>query len=284
MFLAFSYSSMESSTYPSLQLPQLLKAAQSQHTLASPPHPGSLPQPCFPSNTTASSKPARAVFNQEQLKTIKDLVNEAKFIVGFGPITADYITNTAGGDRDQKVLNAALNFMRNKLGITEDEIKNEDILATFLPDDTKIPRIYVQLVSHAHANFCLDLVRTLRNPELKVVKFIPKQFRARNRAIEAEAFILRKRTVPPFKTRIEYSDEDLVLTKCLNNHHTFVQHAPSAPHLLAGNVTDPRKIALLIQVSPRRTECIRLASPLMKLWRTSLRMVGMVSMVWKQTS
>ena len=66
------------------QLPQLLRAAQSHHTLANPPHPGSLPQPCFPSDASAiTARPARAAFNQEQLKTIKDVVNKAKFIVGF---------------------------------------------------------------------------------------------------------------------------------------------------------------------------------------------------------
>jgi hypothetical protein len=68
------------------------------------------------------------------------------------------------------------------------------------------------------------LIRTLRKPDLKVVKFVPSQFRARSRALETEAFILRKHTLPPFKTKIEYSDDDLVLTKCLHNHHTFVHH------------------------------------------------------------
>ena len=81
-------------------------------------------------------------------------------------------------------------------------------------------------MSHAHADFILELVRTLRNPELKVVKFVPKQFRARNRTLENEAFILRKHTVPPFMTKIDYIEDDLVLTKCLLSQHTFVPHLP----------------------------------------------------------
>ena len=142
-------------------------------------------------------------------------------------ITADDIAHADGNDQAEKVRSAAVSFIRMKLGITIDEIKDEDILITFLPDDLNIPRVYAQLPSHAHADFFFDLIRTLRKPELKVVKYVPKEFRARNRAIESEAYTLRKHTVPPFKTRIQYSDDDLVLTKCLHNQHTFVQHEAS---------------------------------------------------------
>ena len=65
---------------------------------------------------------------------------------------------------------AALDFIINKLGVTEHEIKQEDIVKTALPDDSNIPRIYVEFSSHDQADFCLDLVRTLKNPDLRVVK------------------------------------------------------------------------------------------------------------------
>ena len=215
-------------------LPQLLKASQQPHIPSSPPNPAFLPQPHFPSATTAISamrtaqtRSSEPTFNSDQLMTIRDIVSKAKYIVGLGPITADDIANALGDDHTEKVRAAVVTFTRMKLGITTDEIKDEDILHTFLPDDVNIPRVYAQFPSHAHADFFFDLIRTLRKPELKVVKFVPREFRARNRAIESEAFTLRKHTLPPFKTRIEYSDDDLVLTKCLHNHHTFVQHEAS---------------------------------------------------------
>ena len=71
------------------QLPLLLKASQQPHPLtpSGPPHPAFLPQPQFPSVTAAisgmgatqtrSSEPA---FNSEQLKTIRDIVSNAKYL------------------------------------------------------------------------------------------------------------------------------------------------------------------------------------------------------------
>ena len=119
---------------------------------------------------------------------------------------------------------AAVDYMRNILGVGEHEIKEEDIVNTFLPDDLNIPRIYVQFSSHDQADFCLNLVKTLRKPLLKVVKYIPREFRTRNRAIEHEAYILRKHTVPAFKTNVDFEEDDLVLTKCCLNSDRYTIH------------------------------------------------------------
>ena len=181
-----------------------------------PPHPALLPQPSFPTHQSENSgwvqpRPAH-IFSAEQTEVIKDIVHDARYIVGLGPITSENIENALGEEPGDKVRNAAINFMRKALKITCKEIENDEVVETFLPDDTSIPQVYARFESHAHADFIMEVVRSLRNKELKVVKCVPKQFRARNRALENEAFILRQRTVPSFKTKIEYSEDDLVLS------------------------------------------------------------------------
>ena len=219
--------------------PHLNRAQELPNAHAVPPHPALLPQPHFLpeksySAAIATETPA-VVYNKVQLESIKDIVNNAKHIVGFAPISTFDIASAQGEDQNQKIRNATVNFLRNKLGVTDEEIKDDDILATFPADDPNMQRIYMQFPTHAHADFCLELIRTLKKPELRVVKFIPKQFTARNRAIENEAFILRKHTIPPYKTRIEFSDTDLVLTKCLHNKYTYGEHiARDLPPIVLG--------------------------------------------------
>ena len=108
------------------------------------------------------------------------------------------IKSYAGQDQASNVRMAALDFLRNKLGVTEQEIKQDNIVKTSLPEDSNIPRIYVEFSSHDQADFCLDLVRTLKNPDIRVVKNVPKKFRARNAALEHESYILRRHTYPLF--------------------------------------------------------------------------------------
>ena len=110
---------------------------------------------------------------------IKSIVHDARYIVGLGPITSEDIENASGDQHSDKVRNAAINFMRKNLSITRDEIKNNEVVETFLPDDPSIPRVYARLVSHAHVDFIIEVVRSLRKKELKVVK----QFRTTNRSL-----------------------------------------------------------------------------------------------------
>ena len=206
--------------------PPLHHHQTSQPPHSGPPHPAMLPQPQFsPSPTVNNSvqSPPRA-YSHEDMSKIRDMVHVAKFSVGFGPITSDNIRSFNDQNQAIAIRMAAVDFLRKKLGISEHEIREEDIVNTFLPDDLNIPRIYVEFSSHDQADFCLDLFRSLRNPLLKVVKYIPREFRTRNRAIEYEAYILRKHTVPPFKTRIDFEEDDLVLTKCRLNHHRYTIH------------------------------------------------------------
>ena len=208
------------------QFPPLSSVSQAPQSLSGPPPPGMLPEPQLPSPHTASStahRPAKS-YSQDEFAKIRDIVHKAKFSVGFGPITPENINTSEGESQEDKIKSAAIYFMRNSLGVTEDEIKNEDVVNAFLPDDHSIPRVYVNLISHDQVEFCLELQRSLRKPELRVVKFIPREFRARNRTLEYESFILRKHTVPPFKVKIEYSEDDLVLTKCLLHQYTYTAH------------------------------------------------------------
>ena len=60
-----------------------------------------------------------------------------------------------------------------------------------------------------------------QNPEKswpKSCQEVPKELRARKAAVEHESYILSRRTFPPFKVIIASAEDDLILSKCSNNH------------------------------------------------------------------
>ena len=106
------------------------------------------------------------MLSEDEKVKICDIVYKARFSVGFGPISYEEIDSHGGKDQASNMRLAAVQYMRVKLGITEIEIKEEDIVKTFLPDDNNIPRIYVEFCSHEQADFCLSVARELRNLDL----------------------------------------------------------------------------------------------------------------------
>ena len=64
----------------------------------------------------------------------------------------------------------------------------------------------------------------LKKPELNVVLFIPSQFKQRFNALRNEDYRLRRLTNPLHKTRIEFSDDDLILYACPIGHYRFDQY------------------------------------------------------------
>jgi hypothetical protein len=119
---------------------------------------------------------------------------------------------------------AAVDFLRKELGIKEDEVKDEDIVKAFPADDSNLQRVYVQFSTIEQAELCMNLTRKMRNPELKVVLYIPGQLKQRFHALKNEDYRLRKLSSAKYKTRIEYGEEDFVLFICPIGDFRFVQH------------------------------------------------------------
>jgi hypothetical protein len=188
-----------------------------------PPHPASLPIPTFatlPQGQAAQQQHA----NLSDLAAITELVTHARSVIGLGPISEIDIDDSIGDSPEQKLLSAVTDFLRKEIGVKEEEIKDADIIKVFPADNPDLQRVYVQFSSKEQAELCLDLTRKLRKPELRVVLYVPRQFRQRFNAMKSEDYKLRKMCQPYHKTRIEYSDTDLALYSCPQGQYRFTHH------------------------------------------------------------
>ena len=159
--------------------------------------------------------------NHNQLDAIKEIIAKASTILGIGPISCDDI-DAADGETDEQKLNAAvIDFLRNEIAIKESEISDSDIHEVFPANDPDLQRIYVKFATKEQAKLCLDLTRRLRKPELQVVLYIPRELRDRFHAMKNEDYRLRKLGQPRHKTRIEYTETDLMLYACPLGHFRY---------------------------------------------------------------
>ena len=164
------------------------------------------------------------------LIAIQELVSEAATILGLGPISAADIEDAAGDTTEQKTFAAVIDFLRKEIAVKESEIGNSDIIKVFAADDPELQRVYVQFSTREKADLCMNLTRRLRQPELKVVLYVPRQLKQRFHTIKSEDYRLRKLTQPRHRTRIEYSDSDIMLFVCPAGQHRFVLHpVPDLP-------------------------------------------------------
>ena len=110
----------------------------------------------------------------EDLKTIQDIVKNARVIVGLGPISAEHIEKFEGASPDEKLLSAVKDFLRNELSVRKSEIEDEDIEKVFHADHASLERVYVQLQNSEQVELCRTLMRMLKKPsKIQVVLYIP---------------------------------------------------------------------------------------------------------------
>ena len=70
----------------------------------------------------------------------------------------------------------------------------------------------------------LKLKSKLRNPVIKVLLYVPKEFKRRFAALKKEDYRIRKLAQPRHKTKMEYTDDDIVLFSCLPGHSVYNRH------------------------------------------------------------
>ena len=115
-----------------------------------PPHPAALPLPMF-ANTFAPPIYQQEHENLNDLGKIKDIVSNARCILGLGPITKDDVDNADGIDPEQKLFSAAMEFLRREIGVKDDEVKESDIIKVFPVAESHLQRVYVQFSSKDQA-------------------------------------------------------------------------------------------------------------------------------------
>ena len=67
------------------------------------------------------------------------------------------------------------------------------------------------------------MAKSLTDRENKITRYFPRQFNARAAALGHVAYNMRKSN-PPYKTSIEYTEDDLVLLVCPRGQFTYRQH------------------------------------------------------------
>ena len=171
---------------------------------ASTAHPSASP------SAIPASKPA-----QGQDPAITELIADARTVIGIGPIDKTDFEHFGQANVETAIRMAAIEALRLELNIKDHEIGDNDIASTFLPKgEPKIPRVYIKFHQQQHAELCLRLAKGLKNPEIKVFRYFPRQLQSRVRALENVAYPLRKFSNPPFKTEVVYTDSDVQLLVC----------------------------------------------------------------------
>ena len=87
----------------------------------------------------------------------------------------------------------------------------------------------------------MNVTRSSNKLELNIVLYIPKQMQHRFKALKNEEYRLRKHTVPLHKTRVEYTEEDIILLACPIGYFRYEQHSVHGlpPFNLAPTRTPP---------------------------------------------
>ena len=165
-------------------------------------------------------------FSETETASIKSIISHAQKIVGLGPVTPADIEGLGHDDPAKGLRLVALEILRMDLNIKEHEISADDIAATFTSVQfPNPPRVYVRFYKQEHANLCLSVVKRLRNSDVKVCRYFPRQFRERYRALENIAYPLRyPRSIPGFKTEVVYTEDDIELLVCPNGHFRYRAH------------------------------------------------------------
>ena len=214
------------------RLDAMLDSITNKPTSQYPPLPPSSAPSIFSAGPVLGPHPAppqsqqTPPYSETELTSIKSIISHARTIVGLGPVTPTDIEGL-GHDNPAKGLRlVALEILRMDLNIKEHEIAADDIAATFTPVGfPQPPRVYVRFYKQEHADLCLSVAKRLKNPEVKVCRYFPRQFIERYKALENEAYPLRyPRSVPGFKTEVVFKEDDIELLICPNGHFRYRPH------------------------------------------------------------
>ena len=195
--------------YPPLPLVQAAPSSSSQHNIS-----------------RAATNPAPNDLDDASNDLITNIVRRAKCVVGLAPITPLHVEQIGAENGDAGLKGAVIEYLRKELNIRESEISETDIDSVFLPvksTNDNFTKVYVRFTSIKPANLCLNLAKGLKNRDNKVSRYFPKPLNARLGAISHVAYQLRNQD-PPYKTSLEYSEDDIILMVCPHGHYSYRQY------------------------------------------------------------
>ena len=146
----------------------------------------------------------------EETKEIRGIASEARKIIGLSPISKEDVERVCRiSDKDSAYLEAVNEYFKLELRMSQEEIDNMGMKQVFPPAKEHWDTLYVGFESERAVN---TIYRYARNLRKGLVRYIPKQFYDRYRAMEAEAYLLRH-TEEKYKTKVQMGINDLVLYK-----------------------------------------------------------------------
>ena len=201
--------------------------------------PSTLP-PASTTSTTMPAAPSSSMENPEpESLEVRKIIFHARSIIGIGPVTPEHVSRMTGSTREECLRLAAIEFLREELDAKEYEIPDVDVVRAFTAHNvTSYSHIYVQFSIKTHAEFCLFLARTvLKNKNCKVFLYIPKQLYSRFKALDNEAYKMRRQG---YKTMFNFTEVDINLLTSPRGHYNFTPcQVPNLPPIFLTPVRSP---------------------------------------------
>ena len=168
---------------------------------------------------------------------IKNMISQARVIVGLGPITPAYVQRVEADNIEDQFRLSAIEYVRDELGVDSDDIPDDDIEKAFPPNnapDSEYDSIYVQVRTPEQAEILFTRVRIQsvrvqsvrtqldgdQKDKLRAFLYIPKRLQDRFRPISHAGYLQR---LSGYKTRFVYTDDDIHLLICPKDRFTYYQ-------------------------------------------------------------
>ena len=156
-------------------------------------------------------------------RQIRTLASEARKILGLHRINMEDVERagrlTGALDEDDAYIAAVKEFFRLEMKIGESVYDTLNIKQIFPPAKDNWDTLYVRFESEASVNTIYTYAKNLKK-ENRLVRYIPKQFYDRYRAMESEAYLLRH-SAEKFKTRVKMGVTNLILYKKKPSERTW---------------------------------------------------------------
>ena len=145
----------------------------------------------------------------------RKIASEARKILGVHKITIDDIERASriseAKDQDEAYLVGLKEFFKQELRMDHEVFDSLGIRKIFPPAKENWDTLYVMFESERAVNTIFSYARNLKKNQ-RLVRYIPKEYYERYRAMEADAYILRH-SEQKFKTKIQMGFNDLILYK-----------------------------------------------------------------------
>ena len=145
----------------------------------------------------------------------RKLAAEARKILGVHKISIEDVERasrtTDAKDQDEAYMEGLKEFFKQEMRMDQEVFDSLGIKKVFPPAKDNWDTLYVMFESERAVNIIYSYAKNLKKNQ-RLVRYIPKEFYERYRAMEADAYILRHGD-KKFKTKVQMGFNDLILYK-----------------------------------------------------------------------